>query len=177
MNQAPGTSIKPRKKRIKRIIAGLSLFSLGRGFQAAAALDPDIKMEVESWPDDYTVIMKVMPYGPNMVLAKKEGGVKYLGGKDRQADLTVMFKNLESALRVLTARMGTPEAYAQHRIMVKGDLGNAMTLTRCLNITQAYLFPKLIGRRIMKRVPRIPLFRLLKNRFIIYVTGVPFGRP
>jgi hypothetical protein len=169
--------IQPPRKIIKRIIAGVSLFSLGRAFQTASVLDDTIKQEIEDWPEGYTVVMKVMPHGPLMAVVKTGDRLKYAGGKDRPADLSVMFKNLESALLVLTARQGTPQAYAEHRIGVRGDLGRAMALTRCLNITQTYLFPKLICSRIMKQVPKIPLTKLLRIRAIIFASGVPLGRP
>ena len=170
-------SLKPPPQKIKHMVAALSLFSLGRSFQAAAALDPDLKNEIEAWPEGFTVVMKVMPAGPAMVVSKSRGKLIYRGGRPQNGDLTVMFKNLESALRVLTAVMGTHIAFAQHRITVQGDLALAMSLTRCLNIVQAYLFPRFICRRIMKRVPGIPLARRLKNRGIIYTTGLLLGKP
>jgi hypothetical protein len=174
----PESSVpQPPRKIVKNLVARTMMFALGRGFQAASSLDEDVRREISVWPDGFTVTMKVMPRGPSLTWVKEAGRMRSLGGREQPANLTIMFKNLEAALLVLTARMGNPQAFAEHRLSVKGSLADAMILTRCLNITQAYLFPRLISGRIMKRAPRIPLGRLLKNRAIIYTAGVPFGRP
>ena len=83
-------------------------------------------------------------------------------------------KNIESAVLIFTAQIGTPQGYAEHRMSIKGDIGQAMSLIRCLNIVQAYLFPKIISKRILKRVPNFTIKKHL-NRFIIYFVGIPFG--
>ena len=177
MSTSTATRLKPPKKRIKNLVAKVSMISLGRSFQVASALDQTIQEEIRAWPEGFTIVMKVMPGGPCMVMTKIGERMKYMGGKEREADLLVMFKNLESALLVLTAQMGTPQAFAECRVSVKGNLTDAMIMTRCLNVTQAYLMPKFMGKKIMKRVPGIPFGQLIKNRAIIYTVGVPFGKP
>jgi len=176
MSPAGRRSFKPRKKTLKLLIARLSLFSLGRAFQAAAALDQDIRRELAAWPDGYTVIMKIGPRGPAMVLVKEGGRMKYRGEKERPADLLLNFKHLEAAFPVLTAQIGTPQAFAQNRATLKGDLGEALRLIRCLDVVQGYLFPYLIKQRIMKRVPPLTPKKML-NRGVIYMLGLPLGRP
>jgi len=43
--------IKPPPKRLKRILASVILWFLGRGFQAAAYVDDYVKDEVRRWED------------------------------------------------------------------------------------------------------------------------------
>ena len=75
---------------------------------------------------------------------------------------------------MMTAQIGTPQAYAQHRLGLEGNIVDSMTLTRCLNSVKAYLFPKFISRRILKRVPKMSIKRHF-IRFLIYSLGVVFG--
>lgn len=44
--------------------------------------------------------------------------------------------------------MGITEAYAQHRFMVKGDIAEIMSIVRCIELAEVYLFPKIITKRI-----------------------------
>lgn len=175
----PGKQVhlRPKKKTMKLLVSKMFMLSLGRGFQAAAALDDEIKKEIAFWPDGFTIMMKVKPFGPCMVMIKKNGLLKYAGGAARpDADLIISFKNLESGFMVLTGMMGTPQAYCEHRTSVKGNLAEAMRLIRCLENVLAYLFPEILSKRLLKRVPNLTPKRLL-NRGIIYAIGIPFGRP
>jgi hypothetical protein len=70
--------------------------------------------------------------------------------------------------------MGTPQGYAEHRMSVKGDLAKAMSLIRCLNLVEFYLFPGFIARRILKRLPAMNL-RRFGLRLHVYFLGIPFG--
>jgi len=169
-------SFEPRKKSLKLLIARLSLFSLGRAFQTSSALDEDIRRELTAWPEGYAVIMKIGPQGPAMVLVKEGDRMRYHGEKERPADLLLTFKHLEAAFPVLTAQIGTPQAFAQNRATLKGDLSQALRLIRCLDMVQGYLFPNLIKKRIMKRVPPMTPKKMF-NRFLVYMLGIPLGRP
>ncbi len=167
-------SIKPGIKWFKTLVAKVVFMVLGRAFQSATRHDPDIKREISVWPDGFILIMRVLPNGPRMVLEKVKGKLKYRGGKYEDGDLIVSFKNIECAFLVLTPQVGAAQAFAERRMIINGDLGNAMIFTRCLTILLAHLYPKFICRRLVKRVPPMPL----KKQFIkviINVVGVPFG--
>jgi len=146
-------TIVPASKRAKILLARLIFWFLGRGFQAAASLDRGIREELAGWPE-ITLVMKVQPFGPCLVMAKRGGRMVYLGSRETGADFTVYFKNLESALLVLTGRTGIAQAYAEHRMAMKGDLfAYGMPLVRSLYLVEAYLFPAFITRKILKRMP------------------------
>lgn len=100
--------------------------------------------------------------------------MKYRGSGLEEADLVVNFKNLECAFLVCTGQLGPAQGYAEHRMSIKGDLSQAMAYIRCLNILEAYLFPKIISRRIMKRVPPMGL-RKQAVRLVIHLMGIPLG--
>ena len=74
-------------------------------------------------------------------------------GEAEGEDLELRFKSIDSAFLVFTGMMGISRAYAEHRISVKGDIGDTMTLVRIIDIAEAYLFPRIMTRRILRSVP------------------------
>ena len=98
--------IVPGKKRIKVMLAQFLFWFLGRGFQASAALDSRVREEIAGWPDSFTMMMKIEPSGPCLVMGKRKGKFVYLGSKETDADLAVYFKNIDSALPVFLGLSG-----------------------------------------------------------------------
>ena len=130
------------------------LWFLGRGFQAAAALDDNVKSEVSKWDRKSKILFKVESFGPCLVMGFEGDKFKSMGLKECDSNFTIYFKNIEAAILVLTGSMGIDKAYAQHRVGMKGDIiALGMPLVRCLYIVEAYLFPDFIGKRIFKRMP------------------------
>ena len=172
------SEIKPGRKRFKMKVIKTVLFILGRSLQSASKLDKSIKKELNEWPEGFSFMMKVQPDGPKMSMVRnKSGCLEYRGNrlKENDVDLIILFKNVECAFMTFTAQLSTPQAYAEHRISVKGDLAMVMSLMRCLNVIQAYLYPKIIAKLAVKRVPHIPFFLKQWNRIRIYMLGIPFG--
>lgn len=167
-------SIPPKSKTFKKFLIKILLFFVGRGMQSASKYDPDVKKEIEAYPDNLTITMNILPNGSSMTIQKQGSALQYIQNV-QQPDLTISFKNIESAFMVLTAQIGTPQAYAEHRISVKGNVTYAVIFTRCMKILQGYLFIGIINKRIMKRLPPMPLKKQL-IRIYIYTIGIPFGR-
>jgi len=170
--------IRPGRKRFKVTVIKIVLFILGRALQCASRIDRRVKAEIADWPEGFAIMFMVLPNGPWMGLVKDGGGrLRYRGRSlaEDEADLIFFFKNVESAFLVLTAQLSTPQANAEHRVSVKGEIGKAMTLLRCLNVVQTYLYPKIIAKLAVKRVPHIPFFEKQINRLRIYLLGIPLG--
>ena len=172
--QSP-SEINPPAKRIKKIMCSVLMFCLGRGFQTVSGFDPDVKKEIEAWDEGFRILFEVAPGGPYLNLRKDKGRIRFLGLRKADAELVIHFKNIDAAFMVLTAQSGTPRAFAEHRISVRGNLPEAMRLIRCLNYVQYYLFPAFIAGKVMKRLPPIPAGRLLSGRAYVYLFGVPLG--
>ncbi len=169
------TNMRPAKKRFKHFVIKIVLFVLGRGFQSASRVDPDIKKEIDRWfQDGLRIMLKIWPNGPYMTMEIKDNKITYRGAKLADADIIFYIKNVESAFMLFTAQIGTAAAFAEHRILAKGDLITVMAFVRCLNIIEGHLFPKIISKRILKRVPKMGLKKQL-IRFYIYLVGIPFG--
>jgi hypothetical protein len=168
----------PRKSIFKKTIVKIVFFVLGRGLQSASKHDATIQQEVATWPENTLVLFKVIPDSPRMAFQKTAAGrLHYLGTQvpDEQATITVAFKNIECAFLMLTAQVGTAQAYSEHRMAVRGDLVLALSIIRCLNVIERYLFPSFIARGILRRMPNIPFWRRHGLRLWIYVFGIAFG--
>ena len=182
----PYQPIKPGRKWFKEATVKAVFLFMGTALEAAAERDPDIAKEVAAWENGFILMMNVLPFGPHMAFEKADGRLFYRGAKTKDrgsalkeriakngvvpppdaalqdATVVVNFKSIESAFMVLTPQMGTPRAYAERRLLVKGDLSKVMSFSRCLNILLAHLYPKVVYASLMKRPPRMGL----KKQFI-----------
>ena len=68
--------------------------------------------------------------------------------------MTVRFKSPADAFRVFTGQIGVAQAYGEHRFVVKGNLSLALAFTRCVDRVEGYLFPAVLAKRILKRLPK-----------------------
>ena len=68
--------------------------------------------------------------------------------------MTIRFKSPADAFRVFTGQLSVAQAYAQHRFTLRGSMGLAMPFVRCVDIVEGYLFPAIMARRILKRLPK-----------------------
>ncbi len=139
-------------KRTKRIVAGVVFAVMGRGLVACARLDGRVRAEAGSWPEGTAITLAISPGSPRVTVRKQDGRLHTLGSRaDVPSTLLVTFKSVDSALPVLLGMKGILEAFAEHRATVKGDLGIAMSLVRCLHIVEGYLYPDIMTRRILPR--------------------------
>lgn len=142
-------------RRLKALGVRVLLWFLGRGACACARLDSRVAAEVAEWAEGQRLCLRIGSAGPAMALAKEGGRLRFLGLRTvPEADLVIHFKHLEGALPVFLGQQSIAGAYAQRRMTLRGDLTFAMSVVRVLLITEAYLFPGIITRRIMQRVPR-----------------------
>lgn len=163
--------IRPGRKHIQTSIVRLVFLSLGHAFQTAYRLDPEVKKEVDAWPDTVCVVMVVEPDGPCMTLMKRNGGLQYLGEKEiMNADVVIAIKNIEFIFRMMMGLMSMPRIVSENRQYVKGDLALASSIIRCMNRVQALMIPVVTGLYI-KKVPKLS-WRMIRNRIIFWTYGV-----
>ena len=161
-------------KRFKRLTVTLSMMVIGRALQTASRVDPDVMQEIGAWPEGFTAMMHVVPCGPKLGWVKQGRRLYCLGTRIERADLEIHYKNVECAFLLFAGLKGPDQACAEHRLAVRGDLTLAMSFIRCIKLVLAYLFPRPISRRLLKRVPPMGLRRQIV-RILIYGAGIPFG--
>ncbi len=170
--------IPAKNKPVKRMVNRGVLFVLGRSLQSISKHDSNIQHEVRTWPENLTLIMRILPHGGRMSVRRTpQGKLVYLGGRmdETEADVVIYIKNVEAAFKMLTGQMGTDVAYARHCIAARGDISLTVSITRVLNRVETYLFPAFLARRLMKRLPPIPFFQKQILRIKAYFLGIPFG--
>lgn len=137
----------------KRQISSVVLYVLYGGLYELYQIDSRVKEEMDRWPDGMTYGLRCTPKGPSLFFRKNEGKLMRLNpGIQRSYDTCITFKNIDTAFLVLTGRQGIAGAYAAHGFSLHGDIGTAMELTRCVDIVESYLFPKVMTKRILKEV-------------------------
>lgn len=141
------------KKTIMNFVDGIVLQVLLRALRILYRYDSRVQEELESWGQHLTLKLICGPGGP--VLAMQKGGRSGVRKMQRvqRADITMRFKSVSGAFRVLTGQMGVSEAYAEHLFALEGDIYQTMSFVRCVEYAEAYLFPRFWSGRILKAVP------------------------
>lgn len=170
--------IHPKRKHVERLVVGFVLSILGKSFASASRFQKEVQREVSNWPDGFSFVMRVDPDGPSIILVKERNVLIFRRKKieSSKADLVITFKNMKSAFLLLTAQMSTVRGYCEKRMSVSGDVMIATSIIRCMNIIETYLFPRIIARKVVKRIPDLPFLSKTLGRIRIYTTGLLFGR-
>lgn len=157
-------------RKFKILLVRIIFWFLGRGLQCVTSFDRTAAEEISRLDDLMYILLKVEPNGPCLVMQKRDGKLCFVGTRvPDKIDLAIYFKNIEAAFMVVTGQIGIAQAYAEHRFTLKGDIFITMPLVRALNITEAYLFPGFITKKIMKKMPNRS-----NNKFNIYMATI-FG--
>lgn len=142
------------KKEIQTQVNALVLEVLFRGFRVLYKNDMRVRKEIDGWADDLTLKLVCGPQGAVLAMRKSgRTGVARLPRAQRTA-ITMRFKSVEGAFRVLTGQVSVSEAYAEHLFMLEGDIYQTMSFVRCVEYAEAYLFPHFWSGRILKEVPK-----------------------
>ena len=168
-------NVKTGQKPFKRFVVAAGFFALGKGMQSASHFDKEFIECMSGFPDGFTFQMVVKPNGPAVVLRKDKGKFYFKGLKPLpHADLTVNVKNIDTAFMMIVTLIGAAQAFAEHRLSVVGDISDGLKITKCMNIVQFYLFPEILSKNILMKVPKLTFERLI-GRIRLYCVGVLFG--
>ena len=145
---------------LKETISKIVLFFLYRGINIVKKVDEEVLKEIASWNEN--IIIKIATYedGPSIIIKKQQDKIIRIKEANK-CDIEIVFKSLDAAFLVLTAREGISKAYAEHRFILKGDITKAMSLVRCIDIVETYLFPKVIAKNLVKTIKKIKIPKLV----------------
>ena len=146
--------------KLKETISKIVLFFLYRGINIVKKVDEEVLKEIASWNEN--IIIKIATYenGPSLIIKKQQDKIIRIKEANKY-DIEIIFKSLDAAFLVLTAREGISKAYAEHRFILKGDITKAMSLVRCIDIVETYLFPKVIAKNLVKTIKKIKISKLV----------------
>jgi hypothetical protein len=163
------------RKLFKRFIVFLVMNIIANAFGSTSRFESLVKKEVDEWPEGFTVMMNVAQSSISIVLQKICGRLCKRDISEKKCDLVITFKNVDAAFLLFTAQISTAAGYCEKRMCVSGDIPRAISVIRALTVIERYLFPAIIARRVMKRLPTIGFFRLSLGRIHLYTVGVLFG--
>jgi len=159
------------QSKSKYELIDVTLTVIGVAFEEVSKRAPDLKREVITWNDGRRCALGVLPSGPFITLEKREDRIHYLGKRSVDPHVTFLFKNLDSAMLVLTAQMSAHQALAESRILLDGQVSYGMELNRALAIVETYLFPQFILNKIFKRPPTLNIYQLAAKAIIYAAMG------
>ena len=125
---------------------------LVRALKYLSRTDSRIQAEARDWPKGKALRLEV-PGTAGFTITGNEHGFHKLP-KGTEGDVTVRFKSPADAFKVFTGQISVAQAYAQHKFVLRGDMGVVMPFVRCIDITEGYLFPSFWAKRLLKRLPR-----------------------
>lgn len=114
--------------------------------------DSRVRAEARSWPQGKTLRLEV-PGAAGFTITGTKNGFQKLP-KETEGDVTIRFKSPADAFKVFTGQLSVAGAYAQHKFVLRGDMGLAMPFVRCIDLVEGYLFPSFWARRLLKRLPK-----------------------
>lgn len=158
----------------KKTTTKIGLWALQRSAISISHFNDDVKKELQAWPEGFKVKIAVKDGGPGIAWKKTTNGLHAISLKG-DFDLQIYFKNLSIAYKVITTLSNVPEAFTQNRIQAYGNIPDSMVLIRILNVVQSYLFPPILSKRILKRVPKFGWKEQL-GRIRVYTLGLIFTK-
>lgn len=155
MSAAIARPVQTLTSRVRRRYVGGMFQMMGRALQAMTEVDGDICRETRELPSGFLFEMRVMPCGPGMVMEHTGyGRLRFLGAKaTRPINLSIQFKHIVHAFRVVSFQEKTAVAFANERMLVDGDIGHAVRMTRVLNRLETFILPRFLAVRAVKHYP------------------------
>lgn len=153
----------------------MGLLALQRGAISLSHFNSEVKEELQAWPNGYTIKIAVKGHPTAIAWKKTNSGLKAINPGSEDYSLLIYFKNMNTAFNVITTLSNVPEAFTQNRIQAFGYNPDSMILIRILNVVQAYLFPPILSKRVLKRVPQFGWKQHL-GRIRVYTIGLIFAR-
>lgn len=125
---------------------------LFRALKYLSQADSRVRAEAKNWPKGKSLKLEI-PGARGVTVTGTDQGFQKLP-QDAEGDVTIRFKSPADAFRVFTGQISVAQAYAQHKFVLKGNMGIAMPFVRCVDLAEAYLFPAILAKRILKRLPK-----------------------
>ncbi len=148
-----------RKKRTlaaRKAFCGVIFCFLYQGLNVLAGKDERVIREMETWEEGFSCGIGMGEGAPALYMEKRGNELVRLSGEEtspEKMDLMIQFKSVEAAFLVMSGQVGVAGSYARHGFLLKGDIARGMSLVRCVDLAEGYLFPRFISRNILKAVP------------------------
>ncbi|MBQ9950865.1 MAG: hypothetical protein IJO98_01800 [Clostridia bacterium] len=136
------------KEMVLKLILGL----LYRAMRVLERRDASVREDLSQLSDGACVRIRagLSRKAPQLTVVRKDGQL-LKGDENRRADIEIVFKSTDAAVRVFTGCESIGRAYCRHRFVLTGNINETMGLVRAIETAEGYLFPRVWSRRILKR--------------------------
>jgi hypothetical protein len=129
---------------LARATVGALLSLTQEGLCAIGRTDPVAHEDLVGLPDGFVFEMTVLPSGPRLRVRKQGDRLVPDQGSDRPT-LSIQFKHLRHALRVIAMVDDVPKAIANDRLVIDGELSWAMRVGRITERMMGALVPRALS--------------------------------
>ncbi len=148
---------EPRERYFKKFVIKTVFSVLGRGMKGVVKVDSKAQEYFSELHDGFVFRLHVLPLGPSLVVKKNGNNFVKVKKKDLQntkIDLDIQFKNTAVTMPIVLGMAGVPQAFAENRFILKGEIADSMKIVDIMNLTEAYLFPKFITSKFLDVIPK-----------------------
>lgn len=143
----------------KNKLANFIFKLLVKGINGLNLYDTRVQKETRNLPENFVVSLGIFPYG-EYIKFKINSDCVYRIKDETPADLEIVFKNNKVANAVVLGRNSIAKTFAEHALLVKGDIYKAMALVRIINLVENYLFPKWFTNKIYRYKKECSSFKI-----------------
>ena len=137
--------------RARMILLKILLSVTGVAFQVASRYVPELRREIAQWRDGFVFTFRVLPDGPFLSIRKDGDRTRALAEYERDPDIAILCKSLDAGLMCLTGKIGAHTAVVQRRVIIQGNIAEAMKVQRAMTLVQMYVFPGVVLNKILRR--------------------------
>lgn len=139
-------------RAIQSLVVGIVLRVVHAALIELRALDSRVAKEFERMPEGLSYTIRTGYNGPVLHVKWKDGALLRLAELPT-ASCSLRIKSMPLSFQLFTGQMGLAQAYARHAFTMGGEVADVMRLARLVNLVEAYLFPRIMTKRIMTDVP------------------------
>ncbi len=166
-----GSSKLSLSYRGKEALVKTSLIALATTFEIVSAGSEEMQAELEDWDAGRVFSIGVLPDGPAVCIMKQGPRLVYMGQGHQNSRLKILFKNMDSAVMLMTGWLASHMAFAQHRAIVHGSVKEAVEANRVMAVAQKFLFPGLVLKMNFKRPPKLSAKELILKAQVMGTVG------
>ncbi len=138
----------------QKLTVGIVLRVVHAALVELYGMDTRVKAEFDALPERMSYAIATGYDAPTLFVRWKKGRLVRL--KQLPAAVcSLRVKSTAHSFQLFTGQMGLAQAYARHAFTMQGEIADVMKLARLVNIVEAYLFPKLITKRILTDIPAL----------------------
>lgn len=138
---------------VQNITVRIVMRFLQAAFYELALSDSRVKAEVQNLPRGAVYSLSCFGSPAQLVMQKQGGVLVKIPHAPPHPLCAIELKSLGIAFRLFTGQLGLMVANGGHGFTVNGDVAATMKFVRLVCVTEAYLFPTFMAKRVLVDLP------------------------